>query len=51
MSILITHRLYNLKFADRIYVMEDGKFVEQGTFQELKQNSIVFNALYEQQKV
>ena len=50
-SILITHRLYNLKFADRIYVMEDGKFVEQGTFQELKQNSIVFNALYEQQKV
>lgn len=50
-SILITHRLYNLKFADRIYVMEDGKFVEQGTFQELKLNSIVFNALYEQQKV
>ena len=50
-SILITHRLYNLKFADRIYVMEDGKFVEQGTFEELKKNSIVFNALYEQQKV
>ncbi len=50
-SILITHRLYNLKFADRIYVMDNGKFVEQGTFEELKNNSVVFNALYEQQKV
>jgi ATP-binding cassette subfamily B protein len=49
--ILITHRLYNLKFADRIYVMEDGEFVEQGTFEELKSNSTIFNALYEQQKL
>jgi len=49
--IIITHRLYNLKFADRIYVMEDGEFVEQGTFEELKSNSTIFNALYEQQKL
>jgi len=49
--VLITHRLYNLKFADRIYIMEDGKFVEQGTFEDLKAHSVVFNALYEQQKV
>lgn len=50
-SIIITHRLYNLKFADRIYVMDGGEFVEQGTFEELKSNSKIFNALYEQQKL
>jgi len=49
--IIITHRLYNLKFADRISVMEAGEFVEQGTFEELKSNSTIFNALYEQQKL
>jgi ATP-binding cassette subfamily B protein len=50
-SIIITHRLYNLKFADRILVMDQGKIVEQGTFEELKSNSVLFNQLYEQQKV
>ena len=50
-SIIITHRLYNLKFADRIFVMDQGKIVEQGTFEELKANSVLFNQLYEQQKV
>ena len=50
-SVIITHRLYNLKFSDRIYVMDKGEIVEQGTFEELKANSRIFNALYEQQKV
>jgi ATP-binding cassette subfamily B protein len=50
-SIIITHRLYNLKFADRILVMDQGEIVEQGTFEELKSNSVLFNQLYEQQKV
>jgi sporadic carbohydrate cluster protein (TIGR04323 family) len=50
-SVIITHRLYNLKFSDRIYVMDNGEIVEQGTFEELKANSRIFNALYEQQKV
>ena len=50
-SIIITHRLYNLKFADRILVMDQGEIVERGTFEELKSNSVLFNQLYEQQKV
>jgi ATP-binding cassette subfamily B protein len=49
--IIITHRLYNLKFADKILVMDQGKIVEQGTLDELKSNSILFNQLYEQQKL
>ena len=49
--ILITHRLYNLKFADKIYVIDQGELVEQGNFEELKANSVIFKQLYEQQKV
>lgn len=33
--ILITHRLYNLKMADQILVMEQGRVVEQGTHESL----------------
>ncbi|MBO3699067.1 ABC transporter ATP-binding protein [Roseivirga sp. E12] len=33
--ILVTHRLYNLKIADKIVVMEEGEIVESGTHDEL----------------
>jgi ATP-binding cassette subfamily B protein len=33
--VLITHRLANVRHADRIYVMHDGKITEQGTHAEL----------------
>ena len=49
--ILITHRLYNLKLADHIYVMEDGTIAEHGTFEELLQHKGVFTNIYEKQKV
>jgi ATP-binding cassette subfamily B protein len=49
--ILITHRLYNLKLADHIYVMENGKVAEQGTFDELIANSGVFANIYDKQKI
>lgn len=33
--ILISHRLYNCKFADRIYFLKDGIIKEEGTHNEL----------------
>lgn len=34
-TILITHRLHSVAHADLIYVMEEGRVVEAGTFAEL----------------
>ncbi len=47
--ILITHRLYNLKMADHIYVMEDGRVSEGGTFNELLQINGAFKNMYNKQ--
>ncbi|KAJ3093620.1 hypothetical protein HDU97_009349, partial [Phlyctochytrium planicorne] len=33
--VLVTHQLHVLPMVDRIVVLEDGKIVEQGTYQEL----------------
>jgi len=33
--LLISHRFGNVRLADRIYVMEDGSIVEQGTHEDL----------------
>lgn len=33
--ILVTHQLQYLRFASRIAVFEDGKILEQGTYEEL----------------
>lgn len=51
MVIMITHRLYNLKLADRIYVMQEGEIVESGKFEELIQNGGLFSRMYEKQKI
>lgn len=48
--ILITHRLYNLKIADHIYVMQEGKIVQDGTFSALRNHGL-FKSLYDQQKL
>lgn len=34
-TVLITHRLANVRHADHIYVLHDGRLVEQGTHDEL----------------
>jgi ATP-binding cassette subfamily B protein len=49
--ILISHRLYNLKIADFIYVMKDGRIVQEGTFDELANSKGLFHEMYEKQKI
>lgn len=49
--ILISHRLYNLKIADSIYVMKDGCIVQEGSFDELIKNKGLFHEMYEKQRI
>jgi len=45
--ILISHKLYNIRIADRIYVMQSGEVVESGSFTELINRKGLFNTMYE----
>lgn len=47
--ILITHRLYNLKDADYIYVMEEGRIAQEGRFEALVEREGLFQDLYRNQ--
>lgn len=49
--LLTTHRVSTLQAVQRIYVMEDGKIVESGSFVELNQPGTKFRALFEAQFV
>jgi ATP-binding cassette subfamily B protein len=49
--ILITHRLYNLKLADYIYVMENGAVAEHGSFDSLLAGKGVFANMYDKQTI
>jgi ATP-binding cassette subfamily B protein len=51
MIFLITHKLYNLKIADYIYVLKDGKVVQEGKFEELIVSEGLFKELYKKQKL
>ena len=33
--VIVAHRLRTVKFADNLYVLEKGKVVESGTFNDL----------------
>lgn len=49
--ILITHRLHNLKFADHIYLMDNGQVHGEGTVNELLANNPLFKQMYERQEL
>ena len=44
-SIIVTHRLYTLKNVDKIYVLEQGRVAEQGSWETLIQKKGVFYRL------
>jgi ATP-binding cassette, subfamily B, bacterial len=48
-AILITHRLSTVRIADRIYVMDQGAIVENGTHRELMQKQGKYAYLFETQ--
>jgi NHLM bacteriocin system ABC transporter ATP-binding protein len=47
--IVMAHRIATVQKADRIYVMDKGKIVDSGTFQELSAGSGMFDTLLAQQ--
>ena len=48
-AIVIAHRLTTIHGADRIHVMDDGRFVEWGTHEELISKGGLYRGLYEKQ--
>ncbi|KXN89182.1 Multidrug resistance-associated protein 1 [Leucoagaricus sp. SymC.cos] len=46
--ILVTHALHVLDKTDYIYVMDEGVIIEQGTYEDLMQDSVVFARLMEE---
>ena len=49
--VLVSHTLYNLKMADRIYVMQEGRIAEQGSFDELIADNGPFRKMFDNQSI
>jgi ATP-binding cassette subfamily B protein len=49
--IIVSHRISALKNADVIYVLDQGRIVEQGTHQELLQNGHLYARLAKMQQM
>ncbi|MEH6304317.1 ABC transporter ATP-binding protein [Olivibacter sp. CPCC 100613] len=44
------HRLYLLPYFDYIYILQDGRIVDEGTFNNLKVRSLIFDELWKHQR-
>ncbi|MCW3072242.1 MAG: ABC-type multidrug transport system, ATPase and permease component [Bacteroidetes bacterium] len=49
MTIIIAHRLSTIMHADRIFVLEKGKIIEQGRHEDLLQHKGLYFAMWRQQ--
>jgi len=49
--VLVTHRIYNLKMADKILVMDKGELVEMGSHAELMSNNSLYKLMFEKQDI
>ncbi len=50
-TIVISHRLSTVKDADRIFVLEGGKIVEQGTHQQLLASGGLYSRIHRKQQL
>ncbi|MHA2231497.1 MAG: ABC transporter ATP-binding protein [Candidatus Hodarchaeales archaeon] len=48
-TIIIAHRLSTIRSADRIFVIENGEIIEQGTHDELVENDSLYSSLWKVQ--
>lgn len=48
--VVIAHRLSTIQNADRIYVLKDGRVVEQGTYRQLMERGGLFREMAERQQ-
>ena len=47
--LLISHRISSIKDADRIYVLDEGRIVEEGGHDELRRRGGLYEELYQLQ--
>ena len=50
-TLVIAHRLSTVRHVDRIYVVDDGRIVEQGNHEELMQQAGLYSELFRRQVV
>lgn len=49
MTVIVSHRISSLRFADKIIVLENGTKIEEGTHEELLTKAGIYSEMYEKQ--